>query len=928
MILTLADGHLILNLNAEECSGSISMFVDETEINDGFRRYCRTFKSIDKNSYEVSLPHYLVGGKETCEVRFQSACRSESETKLSLNLSQLAQSTSSFVGNIDYMDSQRINGWVLNKNSDSPVKFELYVDGEFYKTVHANLRRDDVHQHFDGVNGLFTGFNVIWNPKGISRGFELRESDSGQCLLGTPVMMSKATESIKFLENAISEARKSGIANPLGSSGLADQFFGMLRKQPKFQLGAANSCDPANAKLDYGLSVIVPVYNGYEVLVDCIESLASSKSETDYEIIVVNDCSTDTRIAGYLKEIQERIPDLFFINRQTNGGFVETANMGLQARRYSHAVLLNSDTLVPLNFVDRLLAAHEKSPEFGVLTPLSNNATIYSFPRSLENNGISGLDDVYRIDKTLRKEASGVIHEMPTGHGFCMFISGEVLATIGQLDAQEWGKGYGEENDYCQKAKMAGWKIGAVTSMYVGHVGSVSFGVELREKQLARNLSLLSQRYPEYDDLIREHIFEKKEFQSELNRLQIETVIADSNLTRSGAMVFVTHALGGGTDEYIDRCAIGLEEDNVSTFRIIVETDGRVVLEDNDSNFKCVFSENEYDLLLGYLKKLGVIELVLNSVFTMPFSLVNAVLQSGISFVAVIHDYSWLCPRVNLIDARESFCNLPSVDVCNTCVKVSGPHDAVARDRLPLSKDVLEWRNDSLHVLERARLVICPSKDTESRILSIFPTINSVVKYHQDRFPIPVMSASSRKIRSKDLCDQTIAIFGRIGNHKGMAVLKNLIWLLSARNDGVKFVFYGELAEYSWLKGYTNVEFAGEYEKNSLNALVTESAPTIALFLSVWPETYCYALTDAISNGVYPIAFDIGAFRERMSMHNFGGVIPYTTNSEDIYSSIVQVISSESFLNSDTKDVRSGSDYSSTLNDYFDIDSFTKANAA
>jgi len=161
-----------------------------------------------------------------------------------------------------------------------------------------------------------------------------------------------------------------------------------------------------------------------------------------------------------------------------------------------------------------------------------------------------------------------------------------------------------------------------------------------------------------------------------------------------------------------------------------------------------------------------------------------------------------------------------------------------------------------------------------------------------------------------------------------MAVLKNLIWLLSSRHEGVKFVFYGELLEYSWLSGYKNVDFAGEYEKDSLDKMLSESRPTVGLFLSVWPETYCYALTDAIRNAVFPIAFDIGAFRERMEMHEFGGVIPYTTESESIYNSIVELLSSEEFLRSKSSDIKSGMHYESMLNDCFYYDEQSEAKRA
>jgi len=57
--------------------------------------------------------------------------------------------------------------------------------------------------------------------------------------------------------------------------------------------------------------------------------------------------------------------------------------------------------------------------------------------------------------------------------------------------------------------------------------------------------------------------------------------------------------------------------------------------------------------------------------------------------------------------------------------------------------------------------------------------------------------------------------------------------------------------------------------------------------VSKWPETYCYTVSDAVRNGVYPVALDIGAFAERMEMHNYGATIPFTDNTELLYESIL-----------------------------------------
>ena len=97
--------------------------------------------------------------------------------------------------------------------------------------------------------------------------------------------------------------------------------------------------------------------------------------------------------------------------------------------------------------------------------------------------------------------------------------------------------------------------------------------------------------------------------------------------------------------------------------------------------------------------------------------------------------------------------------------------------------------------------------------------------------------------------------------------------------------------------------------------MIKQHAPTMALFLSVWPETYCYALTDAIRNGVFPVVFDIGAFKERIEMHNFGATIPFSSDSENIYQNIVALTEQKSTAKTEVQNIRNGTTYPSFLAD-------------
>lgn len=80
-------------------------------------------------------------------------------------------------------------------------------------------------------------------------------------------------------------------------------------------------------------------------------------------------------------------------------------------------------------------------------------------------------------------------------------------------------------------------------------------------------------------------------------------------------------------------------------------------------------------------------------------------------------------------------------------------------------------------------------------------------------------------------------------------------------------------------------------------------------------------LTDAIRHAVFPIVFELGAFAERIEMHCYGEVIPFDTNSELIYKSVVRVLSGENYRNASVADIKSGKTYDCFLGDYLRLES-------
>ena len=141
--------------------------------------------------------------------------------------------------------------------------------------------------------------------------------------------------------------------------------------------------------------MIVPVYKGRGETLRAIHACLSAPQTTPFTLLAVNDRSPDPELTADLAELAGR--GLFhLVENERNLGFVRSVNRALGLRQGRAVVLLNSDAQVFGDWLDRLVAHAEPSdaetaeargrPPVGSVTPLSNNATICSYPRFNANN--------------------------------------------------------------------------------------------------------------------------------------------------------------------------------------------------------------------------------------------------------------------------------------------------------------------------------------------------------------------------------------------------------------------------------------------------------------------------------------------------------------------------------------------------------------
>ena len=264
-------------------------------------------------------------------------------------------------------------------------------------------------------------------------------------------------------------------------------------------------------------AVIIPVFNAFEHVQACLESVAAACpggnssaarcSDTNselYEVLLIDDASTDERIRPLLERWVNEGPARSLLQNDRNRGFVFSINRGI-SQLAGDVVVLNSDTMVTPGWLQALANCLASDPGIATATPWSNNGEIVSFPHFCIAGPVP--ENPGELAAAIRSAGSPVYPELPTAVGFCMAISRRAIERIGLFDEQTFGRGYGEENDFSMRAIAQGMKNVLCDNAYVAHHGGGSFaplGLQPDPDSMRRLLG----KHPRYQKLIENFIRE------------------------------------------------------------------------------------------------------------------------------------------------------------------------------------------------------------------------------------------------------------------------------------------------------------------------------------------------------------------------------------------------------------------------------------
>jgi GT2 family glycosyltransferase/glycosyltransferase involved in cell wall biosynthesis len=249
--------------------------------------------------------------------------------------------------------------------------------------------------------------------------------------------------------------------------------------------------------------VVVPVFNAYTDVVECIESLIAS-TPTDTPILILDDASDDPRIPETLGALAEG-NSLAYVRKSSNSGFVSTVNLAFKWCAPRDVVVVNSDIVVPPGWLERLKAAAYSRSTIATATPLSNHGTILSVPhRNKPTSFLPGGMTTVQVDDLIREDSLRLRPIIPTAVGHCTYYKRSALDVVGFFD-EVFTPGYGEEVDFSQRAVMVGFSHVAADDLFVFHKGSRSFDSKMQKKRQFLRQShekIIRARYPWYNSWV------------------------------------------------------------------------------------------------------------------------------------------------------------------------------------------------------------------------------------------------------------------------------------------------------------------------------------------------------------------------------------------------------------------------------------------
>lgn len=629
------------------------------------------------------------------------------------------------------------------------------------------------------------------------------------------------------------------------------------------------------------LDIIVPVYDAPECLQACVASILETVG-AQHRIWLCDDASPDPAIAPLVQSIATGDSRVRYQRRPQNLGLVGNLNAAL-AETDRDVVILNSDTVVTPGWLPRMWRCLSQSSEIGVVSPLSDRATLLSVNRQ-QINPPAFADTARAVAETAVPGGTAI----PVAVGFCMLIRRELIDQIGLFDPA-FSPGYGEEVDFCLRAWRSGWRVLACTDAWVHHQENASFGDTTGSPWRSEHERLIASRWPAYESLVRSW------WRINPLRVQIERLAA-----RGRGLPLVVHLLHrwhtpGGT-ERLTRQLINTLSDEFCHLVIVPGLAGAAWA---DAEVHPLAPNVELMLInRGYLAPQPIIlgeSAALNDARTDHWlarvlaasgarllhvhhllgwgSLMPALLAKSLNIPVIVslHCLHYLCPDYSQIGPDGAPCGKRLVETEGECVNCLRP-----RSRMPgnisqqLPNYLVKRRTLTRQVMKAADALISPSRFLGQRISAAFgPDV--VRKTHILPHPVEPFGASAPFLvhPGKPL---RVAYLGGIRRQKGAACLIEAAALLTG--ETLRFDLHGpdQHRDAPVVELPANCQVYGTFTPDERDRIIDEA--DLIVVPSIVEETFSLVVSEAWARARPVLVSNVGALPERVQEGENGWIVP------------------------------------------------------
>lgn len=631
---------------------------------------------------------------------------------------------------------------------------------------------------------------------------------------------------------------------------------------------------------DLPITVVMPVYNALDLTRAALARVAEH-TDLPWHAIVIEDCSTDPEVRPWLRgwataQNAAQPGRVSLLENETNLGFIGSVNRGFAAalERGHHVVLLNSDALVPPGWASRLLRPMVVHDNVASVTPMSNDAEIFSSPvicaRSMLAPGEAEAVDA--VARGFHPEAT--LSVAPTGVGFCMAMHIDWLRRFPTLDPV-FGRGYGEEVDWCQKVRARGGRHLGLPGLYVEHRGGESFGSEEKQRLIHTNNQIVAKRYPSYDREVQGFIAADPLITPRV-ALAVGLVAARARAAEAALPIYLAHSLGGGAEDDLAR-RVAEDVDRIGG-AVILRVGGpqRWQVEVVTPAGQVAGGTDEFGFVQALLAPVGARRLIYScGVGDADPAELPALLLSLRKFAmrdpveVLVHDYFPLSPSYCLLDSDHVFRGLPPLDTADPAHGIARPDQGLL--------DLAGWRAAWGPLMTAAREITVFSGSSRDLVAEAYPAARAAIRVRPHRLlnevpRIPVPGPDAAPV---------VGVLGNIGVQKGAQLVQDMARTLhgsGARPTDPGLVLIGNIDPAFGLPEGMAVH--GTYRIADLAQIVGKYGITCWLIPSVWPETFSFTTHEALASGLPVYAFDLGAQGAAVAAAGNGRVIPFDPDAD------------------------------------------------